>query len=343
MITWKNQLRFATHNKDMFHAENTVNRIKELLRYYQLHSVFSKHSVESKMIISRGLNSELTTAYNHLLNGRIDKLRMNDYHHLLGNLGLNLLSYCRHILCGDDASQLKRLHDALIAGDVESAQQLKQRYNARLDVEKYAVLLHFLREYYPLYFVNRKEYESVIVGDTQKLSQLEVMPFLFEMKTLVKIGKLLDYINAYYNRLILHSRISDREEVQRNAYYFDIHYNHCEKNGRRRRNGKAKLHEKKYEVFSERQLENGDCSFAVERCTPDIVLSQPVWINNQPVYWFDAKCTKATNCLYDTKRQYQMYRFTKNYGSGAILALGTADLSIVGINDVVILDCSHYL
>ena len=132
------------------------------------------------------------------------------------------------------------------------------------------------------------------------------------------------------------------------GYYFDIHYNHHHNNNNNfikseNESISDKLFDKKYHVYSEKQLENGDCSFFVDRCTPDIVLSEPVWINNKPIYWFDAKCTKATNCIYDIKRQYQMYRFTKNYGSGAILALGTADLNIVGINDVQILDCTHYL
>ena len=75
MITWKNQLHFKTHFRNKRHPENTVNQIEELIKYYQLHSVFNKHSVESKMIISRGLNPELTNAYNNLINNNVHNLR----------------------------------------------------------------------------------------------------------------------------------------------------------------------------------------------------------------------------------------------------------------------------
>merc|ERR1712087_201 len=218
----------------------------------------------------------------------------------------------------------------LVRGQLTSIDALRLKYNHNLDVERYGVLCQFLIEYYPVYF-QRKEYENVVHCRIQ-MSDLEVMPFLFEMKTLVQIGKLLDYINSYHSRLLVSN------SVFTNYGHFDIHG----KKSSKQKNGSS-LFEKQYRVFSEKQLENGQCSFAVDRCTPDIVLSEPIWINQKPIWWFDAKCTKATNCLYDKKRHYQMYRFNKNYGSGAILALGSADLSIVGINDVCILDCSHYL
>ena len=341
MITWKNQLKFKTNYKDRRHPENTVNQIKELIKYYQLHTVFNNHSVESKLIISRGLNHELLNAYNNLINNNIYHLKMSDYHHLLGNLGLNILSHFNKILL-HDTKELNNLHFDLINNKLTSIQDIKDKYNNALDVDRYGILLQFLIEYYGLYFANRREYENVINGETQKTSNLNVMPFLFEMKTLVKIGKMLDYINTYYNRLIYDPKINKINDVD-DGYYFNIHYNVMKNKNMNKNISNKLIHNKKYHVFSEKQLENGECLFSVERCTPDIVLSEPVWINNKPIYWFDAKCTKATNCVYDTKRQYQMYRFTKNYGSGAILALGTADLSIVGINDVQILDCSHYL
>lgn len=332
MVNWKNRVHFKTHFKHKRHPENTVNHIRELISFYQLHSVFHSLSMESKTILSRGLEPELTAAYNKLIGERVHELTMNDYHHLLGNLGLNILSHFHHILCAESTAVLD-LHRDLIRNRIQSVDDLKEKYNRELDVARYGVLCQFLVEYYSS-FVIRKEYENVIHGETQKMSHLEVMPFLFEMKTLVKIGNLIDYINAYHSRLLVSNGVGT-------PYSFDIHYGRNSSD--QRKGGEGPLFKKQYRVFSEKQLENGDCSFSVDRCTPDIVLSEPIWINQKPVWWFDAKCTRATNCLYDEKRQYQMYRFCKAYGSGAILALGSADLSIVGINDVTILDCSHYL
>ena len=334
MITWKNHLQFKCHSKDKRNFDNTTHRIKELTNYYQLHSVFKHHSIESKMIIARGLNTQLNKAYNKLIDNDMQSLDMNDLHHLLGNLGVNILSFCNKILC-KDKENLIHLHHDFINKQISTIEDIASKYNEHLDLIKYEKLCRFLLDYYPNYFsnANGKEYENVIHGATQTMSHLDVMPFLFEMKTLVKIGKLLDYINAYNDRLIHANAKEDR-------YWFDIH---DKQKKQPKSNENIKIFDKDYRVYSERQLENGDCSFSVDYCTPDIVLSHPIWINNKIVYWLDAKCTKGANCLYDQKRRYQMYRFTKNYGAGAILALGSADLSIVGISDVIILDASHYL
>ena len=116
------------------------------------------------------------------------------------------MSYFNSVLC-DDSANLKNLHYDLINNKINSIHDIKEKYNDELDIERYGILLQFLIEYYPLYFVNRKEYENVINGPSQKISNLDVMPFLFEMKTLVKIGKLLDYINTYYNRLIYNPKL----------------------------------------------------------------------------------------------------------------------------------------
>eukprot|EP01084_Bolivina_argentea_P199371 341149_1 len=91
MITWKNPVHFKTHIREtrarsIQNTANTIYSIKELINYYQLHSVFSTHSIEAKMILSRGLNSELVTAYNHLIANNIRQLSTHDYHHLVGNL-----------------------------------------------------------------------------------------------------------------------------------------------------------------------------------------------------------------------------------------------------------------
>ncbi len=72
-IQWKNQLNFK---KDI--NNNTINHIKELTNFQQLHSVFNKHSIESKMIISRGLNTGLTNAYNNLIDNKIHKQAIQD-------------------------------------------------------------------------------------------------------------------------------------------------------------------------------------------------------------------------------------------------------------------------
>eukprot|EP01083_Nonionella_stella_P108315 314889_1 len=151
------------------------------------------------------------------------------------------------------------LHHDLVHNKIATVDDIQRKYKPSLDTTKY----------YASYFANRIEYKQVIDGPTQRLSHLDVMPFLFEMKTLVKIGNLLDYINTYYSRLLYDTKWSRLSEDE-SEYYFDIHYNNTQRGQKQENKSDNKLFNKQYRVFSEKQLENGDCAFAVERCTPDI-------------------------------------------------------------------------
>ena len=345
MITWNNNIKFD---------RKSMGIVRDIVKFNQLHTLYPGLSGNAKMIICRGIHYEMNTAFrkltkfsNPFMYRNIDfekywkqNLNMNDYVRLVGNLGIDPYQFIDE----------NDLHMDTLRKDVKcmSNYNMNQKYGISPE------LAMFLR----MFETNDNIFHKENMKHLNNIHHLDIIPWIFEMKVLVKIGKLIQYINTYRKNIIYptfkHNFDFDFIQNDPNLFgnYFDIQ--HKSKHNTNDKNSNKKsltllrqqfnyIKNKEYKVYSEKQLMKGECNFSEEYCTPDVLLNEPIWINKHPVYWFDAKCTKSINCINDQKRRYQMYRFTKQYGYGAIISIGASDLNLYGINDVIILDGSSWL
>ncbi|ETO13919.1 hypothetical protein RFI_23447, partial [Reticulomyxa filosa] len=274
-----------------------------------------------------------TTTKTTTLDG-LQSLSMSQYLHLIYNIGIHPLGIVT-LLDTDNLINTQHLHDMLMRDEdgTVTADQLWRQLTQGLELsctddngpEWIAqIIVDFYR-------MMRKDKNKQAHFQTLQLNRLDSVPYLFEMKVLVKLGKLLRYIDVMTNSLLVCN--SKSLEIDKNMHGTNVplslhhpHHQHAS-----------------YRVYSEQQITNGICQFGKYRCTPDVVLNKPIWINQRPVFWIDAKCTRGVRLLMDEKRKRQIRRFTRHYGPGAIVAFGAVDLTQTNIRDCIVLDGCGWL